>query len=289
MSNKIKSIKTFHVHENTDEKGIVNAYEERDMEGNVTLHIQYNEKGEIEQKTERILNGKGQLVEEKQFTGGENPDQHFIYEYNESGKVATAKVHYLDGSTSYRKYSRNESENTTTIEITDSEGDYEGKEFRRFDNEGRILEEIFYDEENKITGKTETEYDDYGRIIESVEMDANGNEIVRFFDFYLDEQGRVNKIETLNEAESVIRIDEFEFDERGNQIKHIIRDKSRGVFSTDDWDYDLGNKIINHKRYIGDKLMEEVKNRYRDDNLLAEQETLAGTGVSLNYYEYTFY
>jgi hypothetical protein len=38
MSNKIKSIKTFHVDDNSDQ-GVINAYEERDSEGNIVLHL----------------------------------------------------------------------------------------------------------------------------------------------------------------------------------------------------------------------------------------------------------
>ena len=288
MSNKIKSIKTFHINDNTEDKGIINAYEERDAEGNITLHIQYNEKGGIEQKTERIFNEKGQLFEEKQYTGGENPDQHISYEYNESGKVALATVHYLDGSISLRKYSRNEAEKTTTIEIVDNENVFEGKEIRRFDEEGRILEETIYDEENEIVEKTETEYDDYGRIIENVFVDMSGIETVRFYDYYTDDEGRVNKIETLDEDETIIRTDEIKYDERGNQTKYIAQHENKAIF-TDIWEYDRDNKVINHKRMRGDNLVEEVKNKYREDNLLAEQETLTGNGIVLNYYEYSFY
>ncbi len=288
MSNKIKSIKTFHVNDYTDEKGIVSVFEERDMEGNITLHIQYNEKGEIEQKVERILNGKGQLIEEKQYTGAGKPDQHIYYEYNESGKVALAKVHYLDGSISHRKYSRDESEKSTTIEIFDDSGAFEGKEFRRFDSEEKVLEETYYDEENAITEKIETEYDDHARVIETVAVDIDGNETVLFYDYYMDDKGRVNKIETLNEDELVIRTDEIEYDEHGNHSKYNVHDKNRGVF-TDLWEYDKDNKIINHKRFAGENLVEEVKNRYRADNLLEEEETLTGNGISLKYFEYTFH
>ncbi len=289
MSNKIKSIKTIHISENTDEKGIVSLFEERDQEGNITLYVQYNEKGEVEQKTERILNEKGQLLEEKNYTTREKPDQHILFDFNESGKVSQATVQYLDGSISYRKYTRDEAEHSTTIEITDNEGVFEGKEFRRFDNEGRVLEEVIYDEDNNIIEKTETEYDDYGRIIETVVLDIEGIETVRFYDFYMDDTGRVIKIETLNEDEIIIRSDEFEYDERGNQVKHIVFDKTRGMILTDLWEYDIDNKIINHKHQMGENLIQEIKNRYRADNLLVEQETLTGNGISLNSFEYSFH
>ena len=289
MSDKLKSIKTFHVDDNTDDKGMVNIYEEMDAQGNMILHIQYNEKGGIEQKTERILNDKGQLIEEKSYTGGEKADQHILYEYNESGKVHQAVVHYLDGSISYRNYTRDEAQKSTTIEIVDDEGEFEGKEFRRFDSERRLLEETIYDEGNKITEKRETEYDDYGRVTESVVLDIEGIETVRFYDYYLDDKGRVNKIESLNEDEIIIRTDEIEYDEKGNQAKYIVHDNGRGLEQTEVWEYDQDDNIVNHKRMRGENLLQEVKNRYREDKLLAEQETLTGDGISLDYFEYSFH
>lgn len=289
MSNKIKSIKTYHVSDDTDENGVINAYEERNTEGDIILQIQYDEKGVVLQKAENVFNEKGQLIEEKQYTERANPDQHIIYEYNESGKVAQATVHYLDGSVSYRKYTRDEAESTTTIEVVDNDGDFEGKEFRRFDSEGKALEECFYDEENKIIEKTETEYDDHGRIIESVVLDMEGNETVRFYDYHLDDEGRVYKIETLNEDEVIIRVDNIEYDERGNQSKHIVEDKKSGALVTEIWEHDKDNRILSHKRLMGDSLVQEVKNRYRDDHLLVEQETLTGNGISLKCFEYSFF
>ncbi len=288
MSNKIKSIKTFYVSDNTDGEGLLSAYEERDSEGNIILHIQFNEKEEIEQKTERIFDDKGRLVEEKQYTGGERPDQHIKYSYNESGKVAQATVLYLDGSTSFRNYLRDESKKITTIEIRDDDGTFEGKEIRRFDEEGRVLEEVIFDEDNEIVEKTETEFDDFGRIIENVYVDMSRIETVRFYDYYTDEKGRVNKIETLDEDETIIRTDEIKYDERGNQTKYIASQENNMVF-TDIWEYDLQNRITNHKRMRGDNLVEEVKNKYRDDNLLTERETLTGNGIVLNYFEYSFH
>lgn len=289
MTNKIKSIKTYRIDDNTDGKGVLNAYEERDVEGIIVLNAQYDENGDFVQKAEKIINEKGQLIEEKQFTNEEKPDQHFLYEYNESGKVAQATVHYLDGSISFRRYSRDEAENITTIEIKDDENNFEGREVRRFDSEGRVLEEAYYDEENEIAEKTETEYDDFGRIIETVFLDSEGIETVRFYDYYTDDKGRVNKIETLDEDEVIIRVDEIEYDERGNQSKYIILDKSRGITFNETWEHDQQNRITNHKRNRGEQLLEEVKNRYRDDGLIAEIETLTGDGVTLNYFEYEFH
>ena len=52
MSEKIKSIKTFLVNDDTDDKGTLIIYTEQDAQENITLEIQYNDDQERTQKTE---------------------------------------------------------------------------------------------------------------------------------------------------------------------------------------------------------------------------------------------
>ena len=289
MSDKIKTIKTFQVSEITDKQKVLTSLEERDPEGNILTHILYDEAGEVAQKTENAFDEKGRMISEKQYTGSEYPDQHIVFEYNESGKVGRAVVHYSDGSKSFRNYSRDEANNITTIEIVDENNAFEGKEIRKFDSEGRVLEATIFDEDNHISEKTETEYDDHGRIIENVVLDSEGYETVRFYDYYNDDEGRINKIEVLNEDEVIIRVDEIFYDEKGNQSKYIVLDKSRGLTFSEVWEYDQHDQVVNHKRLRGDQLLEEVKSKYRTDNLIEEQETLTGDGLVVNYFEYSFH
>ena len=289
MSDKIKSITTFLVNNETDEKGLKHLYEERSPDGQVLLVEQYLEDGTLESRVERSLDEKNRLVEEKHYTSATHPDQHFSYEYNESGKISRVGVHYADGSVSHKNYSRDEAQKSTTIDIVDEDGDTEGKEYRRFDSEGKLLEEVIYDEDGKIHEKSEFEYNDTGNVIESVVVDAEGYELVRFYDYYFDDQGRVTRLETLNEDEEIIREDEFEFDERGNRILHSIQDKDRGYYITEKSEFNLDNRIIKQERLRGESVVESIDFKYREDGLLLQKETTRGDGIFMNYYEYQFH
>lgn len=267
----------------------ISAYEERDQNGNITLLQQFNYDGDLETKAEYEFDDKNRVIVERQYTSEEKPDQTLRIEYNESGKAKRVIVEYADGSFSYKNYSRDEAEKSTTIEILDQDNDPEGKEYRKFDSEGRVLEEIIYTDSGAVETKEEFEYNDYGDVIERVSVDIDGFETVRFYDYYRDDQSRVNKIEVLNEDETIIRIDEFEYDERGNQTRHSMNDLDRGSLFVDERTYDLQNNEIRFERLMGDRPIEVTETKYRADGLMEQKESRRGDGVTINRYEYDLY
>ncbi len=285
--NKIKSITTLVIEENGSTTPA--AYEERDQEGNITLLKNYTEKGGLDGMTLFEFDEKNRVIVEKQYSNGESPDQVIKVNYNESGKAHQIIVEYADGSTSYKNYSRDEAEKSTTIEIVDQDNELEGKEYRKFDSENRILEETIFTDTGAIETKAEYEYNDYGDIIESVKVDDEGFETVRFYDYYRDDQSRINKVEMLNEDENIIRVDEFEYDERGNRIKHIMKNLERGSLFVDIRAFDENDREIRFERLMGDRPIQVIESRYRADGILEEQETRMGDGVILNRFEYEFF
>ncbi len=290
MSNKIKSITTVLINDDTDQEGVKNLYEERDPQGNTTLLEQYMPSGESESRTARSYDNQDRVLTEEHFSSGQEvADQRLEYVYNNSGKIDQITVTYADGSFSLKKYAWDEAENTNTIMISDEDGDHEGKEFRKFDSEGKVLEVAIYDEGDKVMEKAEYEYDDYANIIESVEVDQEGYETVRFYDYYRDDQGRITKLETLNEDEQIIRVDEFSFDEQGNRTRHHIQNLDRGSEQTDVWVYDQNNRLVQRERLRGGKPMETIDLRYREDGLLLEQEIRGANGVYANLFHYEFH
>lgn len=285
--NKIKSIKTFVL--NDEDKPQLLLHEERDQLGNVTKLEHYDHDGALESKSEFAFDEKGRLVEEKQFSKADTPDQTIRIEYNESGKPGLVRVLYADGSYSNKTYERNEAERTTTINIVDQDGDEEGKEYRKFDEEGRILEEVIYNDFGNVESKHEYEYDEYGNIVESVEVDSEGFEKVRFYDYYRDDKARINKIEMLNEEEKIIRVDTFELDERGNRVKHLMHNVERGTLHTDLRKYDEKDNEVHFERRFGERPIEVVETTFREDGLLQKRETRSVDGVIVHQFEYELY
>lgn len=285
--NKIKSIKTFVLNEEKEPQILV--HEERDQLGNVTKLEHYNYDGEVESKTEFEFDEKGRLIEERQYSKVDSPDQTIRITYNESGKPGSVKVIYADGSVSNKTYERNIDERTTTILIVDQDGDEEGKEYRKFDEEDRILEEVIYNDFGNIESKREFEYDEHGYVVESVEMDSEGFETVRFYDYYRDDKAQVVKIETLNAEEKIIRIDTFELDERGNRAKHQMHNVERGGMYVDVREFDEKDNEIRFERFMGERPIEIVETKFREDGLLQEKESRSGDGTVIHRFEYELY
>jgi hypothetical protein len=286
--NKIKSITTFVAGDQEGEK-IISVYEERDQLGNITALKHFNHEGELENKTIYAFDEKGRVIVEEQYSTGTLPDQVIKIEYNESGKAQQVVIAFADGSSSLKKYSRDEAEKSTTIDIVDQDGEVEGKEFRRFDGEDRVLEEIIYNDAGEIETKGEFEYNDYGEITESVRLDVEGYETVRFYDYHRDDKANVFKIDTLNEEEQIIRIDEFEFDERGNRVKHIMKDLERGGLFIDLREFDKNDNEIRFERLMGDRPIELIETSFTIEGLMEKQEVTKTEGLITYLFEYELY
>ena len=260
-----------------------------DQNGNVTLLQHFDYDGNLEGKSEYEFDEKGRVVVERQYSTTDVPDQTLEIEYNESGKAHQVTVTFADGSVSYKKYSRDEAERSTTIDIIDEDGETEGKEYRKFDGEDRVLEETIYTDTGAIETKVEYEYNEHGDIVESVKVDEEGFETVLFYDYYRDDHSRINKLEVLNEKEVIIRVDEFEHDERGNRTKHTMRDLDRGSVFVDQRVFDLNNKEIKFERRMGDRPIEVKETTYTIDGLIETQEVRTNEGVTNYRFEYELY
>jgi len=285
--NNIKSISTYLVEGEAEQK--IHIYEERDQQGNVTLLKQFNDEEELEAKSAYEFDKEGRVIIEKQYSSGDLPDQSLEIKYNESGKAEQVIITYADGSVSYKNYTRDTEVRSTTIDIIDEDGDTEGKEFRRFDEEDRLLEEVIYDDSGKVETKAEFEYNEHGDVVESFRVDEEGFETIRFYDYYRNDQSQINKIEMLNADEKIIRVDEFEYDERGNQTKHSMHDLDRGSLFVDVRVYDMNNREIKFERLMGDRPIEVKDTRYTADGLMEEQETRTNDGVLTHRFVYELY
>ncbi|MFT5165978.1 MAG: hypothetical protein ACI8P3_001209 [Saprospiraceae bacterium] len=286
--NKIKSITTYVAGDQEGEK-ILTVYEDRDQLGNIVLLKHFNEDGDLENKTDYEFDEKGRVIVEEQYSTGKSPDQVIRIEYNESGKAHQVTLEFADGSVSYKKYSRDEAEKSTTIDIVDQDGEVEGKEFRRFDGEDRVLKEVIYSDSGEVETKAEFEYNDYGEITESVRVDEEGFETVRFYDYHRDDKARVYKVDTLNEDEKIIRTDEFEFDERGNRAKHIMKDLESGSVFTDLREFDQNDNEVRFERMMGERPIELIETKFTIDGLMEKQEMTKTEGPITYLFEYELY
>ena len=286
---KISKIKTFIVTDETDDKGYISSQEVRNEAGGVLLQEHYTRDGAVENKIIREFDDQNRLIEEYQFSWDEDPDQVLFYEYNAGGQLAQVKIQYRDGSLSYKKYTIDAAEHTESLEIIDEDGGMEGTEFRRFDKEGRVLEEKIV-EEGELVKHSKISYDDSGRPLHRSFLDIDGVEQGRKYIYEVDDNGRVAGLKVLNKQGTVLREDHIKYDEKGNEIEHFVKDLEQGYGSLSKWEYDDKDRIVVQQSFGGGgNLKEEVKYKYTEHDLLKEQESRSGQGVFLNYYEYEFH
>ena len=137
---KIKSI-TRHVLSDLIEEPTLRTLEVRDLAGNLTEEAYYFADGSIEQRILRRFNAGSQLLEEQQFSSGEDPDQVTTYVLNENGKPASKTVEYKNGGQSITNFDYQPTDNSVTMTVRDQDGTFEEKIYHRLDQEGKVLEE----------------------------------------------------------------------------------------------------------------------------------------------------
>lgn len=288
---KIKSISTHVVGENTPDEGILVQYEERDEEGHLVVEEKFYPDGSLESRILRDFDDKGQVVSEKEFSGeNEQPDQATTYTYSAAGRLEEAVIAYQDGSLTIRKYEQDEAANSETIHIADEEGTFEGKEYRRYDSEGHVLQEVIHDEEEKLEQDVSREYDDHGQLIKRVSIFDEDYETVELFDYERNEGGQIISRRAEDEDGKLLRFDEFSYDERGNTIQHKAQSVNEGWALVDEWEYDEKDQIVKSRRSQPDgSVLQESDYFYNEEGLLLERETRTKQGVSLSVYKYEYY
>ena len=286
---KIKTTTTFLFDDLTPEEGVIAFREERDPQGLVLSQVQYNSEGGVEQRIERTYDEKGRVMEERQYSINEQPDQVVSFSYDNAGRITQQAIRYLDGSHSYRNYQRDEAANSETIVIVDDENFEEGKEFRRFDSEGRVLE-VVIEEEGEPVQEVETSYDEHGRPLTQSGYYGEDYEFDLTFHYTTDEQGRISGVEVQNEEGELVRKESFAYDERGNPVEYRLENLREGYTQMEQWEYDMDNRMTLHRRALPDgTIQSEVQYRYGAHNLVEEEENLSRHGLSLTKYQYEFH
>ena len=288
---KIKSTATYIITEEKPEEEILIHYDERDEEENLLVEEKYFPDGTPESRIVRTYGEQGRLKLEKEYSAdSEVPHQETEYSYSAAGRVTETVIRYQDGSVSYRRYSHDEANNSETIDIVDEEGENEGKEYRRYDSEGRVLEEVIHDEEGALEQSVTNEYDEHGQLLKRVSLFPDDYEVIELYFYERDEKSQIIERTVENEEEEVLRHDEFDYDERGNNTEHRVQNYSQGWAVTDRLVYDEKDRVVKNQRLLPNgAIIRETDFAYNENDLLAEQENRTQEGVHLLVFKYEFF
>ncbi len=288
---KIKQISTYL--QLPDREETLQRLEERDERENVLLEEQYYPTGDLESRLERTFDADNRLAAIREYASdAEQPDQEMLFEYTAAGKIALKRVVYRDGSESQHRYAYDEAERGETITIVDEEGTVEGVEYRRYDSEGRVLEERIAVEEEQEEVRREQAFDDHGMLLKrrTVQQGEEEDALVEIVAYERDEKGLVRKRTIEDEAGDILRLDLFAYDERGNTVEHQAEDHHQGWAIVDRWEFDDQDRVSSSQRtYPGGAMLQETALSYDETGLLAERETRTPQGIQVFRYRYEFF
>ena len=288
---KIKSIATYSVDEFTSEEGVLIRLEERDKAGHLLAEKQYHPEGGLESRIERTYDAEGRLTSEKEYAGdADEVHQETSYQYTAAGRLEEAVIKYQDGSLTYRKYQHDEADNSETIDIVDEDGEYEGKEFRRYDSEGRILKEVIHDEDKNLEQDITRIFDEHGYVMQRITLLPDDMKIHEEITYERDEKGLITLREIVDETEELMRFDEFEYDEKGNTTLRRAQDYNQGWAIVDEFEFDEKDRIIKSKRSKPNgTIVQETDYTFNEAGQLIEEQNRTSSGVALLLYKYDFF
>ncbi len=254
---------------NNDEilRELKSGYQEFDENNNLVKEVQYTNSGDIESANGYKYDDRNRLIEEIHYYEDDEVGEIVKYKLDKDGKRSAIDIVYADGSTSTKNYSR--FENMISIKTTDEDGDLESEELVKMDEQGKITEEIHFDEDRKIVTKFINEYDKDQKLIARSEYEEN-EEFIKKVVLEYDKQGNASLETHLNRKDLIIDQIAFTFDRDGNRtswennvhIHKTLYDKSqrplreermnRGnnlVEEFTDYKYDESGKILEEKTF----------------------------------------
>lgn len=267
-------------------------YTEYNEQGNITLDITYGENNRIEEKVENSYDEKGRLKEEVFYDENGEVTEQKSYAYDENGKLQQEYKHYLDGSRDVISYVYNGQGQLMKKIHKDEEDVVEKAEYFKYEGDKPAMTEIF-DENNELIYKGIKKYNENGKLVEEAVDDKEAFEQYALRHSY-DQDG--NRIETikLDQEGNVLEKAGFSHNPKG-EITEAVQETPYDVITTNMEHDDKGN-LIKQEEYNGQgQLNHHLERSFDEDGNLTESKVFIdfhGQGINRNYvlkYQYTYF
>jgi YD repeat-containing protein len=205
-------------------------YNSRDLETSLSG---YNAQGQLDFRTAKEYDNRGQLLKETSF----NPDETFSY---------TAEFGYTRGG----------SEKRTTFFTPGNVADYTSLE--TFDTEGNRLEESATNTAGELEYRVTYSYDGEGRLLEETAFKPDGSQDYRLQNEY--NNGNLIKTTEFNEEDKPFYTYTYAYDDKGNMTERMTETED-GTKDTYRYSYEYdeaGNWVKRETQRLTDKFGEEV-------------------------------
>jgi len=297
MTKKIKSITVFKSDHQAgkpavanEDKGYKYSFAEMNANGDVILDMKYNTAGVADEKSIRLFNENGQLIEEFYYIQEDEIADHSTYQTDENGNIIREVKHYADGTKDTIDYSYDLQGNILEKITTDSENEVEAKEIYTYQN-NKLTEKKEY-EFGELVGKESIRYDDSGKSIENSKWQMDGESHRNKYTW--DESGRLEKILTYNKANKLIAKILYSYND-GNKATEIEEETLHGrTITTLRYD-EHGNVVEQTETNREGGINNTVSRKFNEQNDVIETRVfidLHGTGINQEYtlkYEYEYF
>lgn len=178
-----------------------------------------------------IYNDQGNIIEQKEYDFKGNLKSQTTYSYDRKGnKIEENSFEGYQFRRSIYKYDNKcrEVETLITISIKGINGSIELRKIKEYNNEGNIIEEKTYDNNNNLVIKGIYTYDEKGNIIKNIFVGSDTNEIEEKYIYTYDKNS--NKIEEQKYiSEHLVEKTIIKYDKKGNILKKNITDFNRNM------------------------------------------------------------
>ncbi|MCP4177024.1 MAG: hypothetical protein GY756_04585, partial [bacterium] len=209
---KIKKISEYGVIEGEESLICEESYNEV---GKITSKIFHNDG--IVGKEISEYNEKGELTKLTDYDSDTQINTITIYERNEEGKLLKEEITYVHAgdSKSFKVYTFNN--NALQIETTDDEGDLEGKEIYKYNEDNLLIEKIKYNEYDEIEEQILNEYDENSLLIKT-QYPQVSTQIYSEHHFIYNGDKKIIEEKTINKKGNITTRTERTFDEKDRVV-----------------------------------------------------------------------
>ena len=276
---KIKSTTAFLNDPETNEVLYKQSYIEYDENGKVLITEDWADETELTSKTVSRYSDKGNLIEEIIYSSEKEISDKTVYLRDDNDEIERVEREYGDGSKTIQIVEIDNEHKIRIYTTTDEEGEFDGKEIYKFNEQKNITEKIIYNFENIIEEHIQYEYDGE-KIVLQTEFESDGK-IFAIKKYVYDTNNNLTEVITTNTKGAIISRATYTYDSQNRITEQKISNSYVIKFSYDD----EKNIKIEERFNKVDMLVQRTEYIYNEEQLLLEERT----PLSLITYSYDFF
>ncbi len=187
------------------------------QDGNILQETHFNAEGAVESKVETSYDEAGRAVESSQFDEFGELCQKNVFYYDENNEIARKGCYYGEGSPEY-----------ATVYVREN---------------GRVIREDSYDEDDFSFTEKSYEYDDAGHPVLTTEFDEDGNVLYKTAEEY-SQSNLLVKRQVDEPQQHDRRTFVYEYDENGRKTKELMYNYDGKLIAKAYYRYDDNGNVI---------------------------------------------